>query len=78
MKFQVTMKDPDVLSDAIADAAHKESRIQGLSEREAAAVQNVKIDVMQTVAGEWFQYGEYLTVEVDTDAGTCVVVRPER
>jgi hypothetical protein len=27
---------------------------------------------------KWFEYEEYLTVEVDTDAGTCTVLKPRR
>jgi hypothetical protein len=41
-------------------------------EREAVA--EVKRRKVGEVMGKWFEYGEYLTVEIDTEAGTCVVV----
>lgn len=29
---------------------------------------------MKELCKKWFEYGEYLTVEIDTDAKTCTVV----
>jgi hypothetical protein len=30
--------------------------------------------VEKQMCGRWFGYGEYLTVEIDTDAKTCTVI----
>ena len=30
--------------------------------------------VLEMCKEKWFEYGEYLTVEIDTEKGTCVVV----
>ncbi len=73
MKFRVTMKDPDTLHDAIADAVHEDTAgIADVDER--MCVKEVRSDKVRAVCRQWFKYGEYLTVEIDTDAGTCTVV----
>ncbi len=73
MKFRVTMKDPDTLHDAIADAVKKS--LAGMEDRdERAAVAEIRSNKLGELAGRWFPYGEYLTVEIDTDANTCVVI----
>jgi len=29
---------------------------------------------VRQACGKWVRYGEYITVEVDTEAGTCTVI----
>lgn len=73
MKFLVTMKDPDVMHDAIEDAVKDSlSGVQDREEREALA--QVRAEKLRKLCSRWFEHGEYLTVEVDTEAGTCTVV----
>lgn len=60
MKFEIQMKTPDALGEALEHMSD--------DERDKA------IDV----AGRWFRFGEYLTVEIDTEAETCTVVRSFR
>lgn len=73
MKFQVQMKDPDTLYDAIADAIHADT--ESIADKdERTAVKEVRGDKVRALCSRWFRYGEYLTVEIDTDAQTCVVV----
>lgn len=75
MKFKVQMKDPDTLHDAIADAVEEEMTLEGLTDpEERESILELRKERAQKVAAKWFQYGEYLTVEIDTDAATCVVV----
>lgn len=75
MKFKVTMKDPDVLDDACTNAAALQvAGIDGLDEEEQETLEESKKEKLKEIASKWFEYGEYLTVEIDTDAGTCVVV----
>lgn len=73
MKFTVTMKDPDTLYDAITDAV-----IDNLpsieDEEERSAVSEIKEEKAREVCKKWFEYGEYLTVEIDTEAETATVV----
>lgn len=75
MKFRVTMKDPDTFDDAVKDAA-KESleQIEGLDDDERAALLDARIESIKNKVGGWFEYGEYLTVELDTETGSATVV----
>jgi hypothetical protein len=73
MKFQVQMKDPDTLHDAIDDAI-RELKIPELSEDEMEAVREKRKEAVGSLCATWFEFGEYLTVEIDTEAKTCVVV----
>lgn len=75
MKFRVTMKDPDTLHDAIEEAV-KET-LEDMPADEKAVLKECRIEKAQKICGHWFEYGEYLTVEIDTDAKTCVVVSKE-
>ena len=76
MKFKVTMKDPDTLGDAINDAVMAEvEAIPGLeTQEERQRVVELREDAARKLCQKWFEYGEYLTVEIDTDAGTATVV----
>ena len=74
MKFQVQMKDPDTLYDAIQDAVNTELKATGLDEEERELLYDYCRTKVSAVCSKWFAYGEYLTVEIDTDHGTCVVL----
>jgi hypothetical protein len=66
------MKDPDVLQDAIEEAL--ENKPAGLSEDEWEVVKDVRKEKISELCSKWFEYGEYLTVEIDTEAETCTVL----
>lgn len=74
MKFRVQMKDPDTLGDAIAEAVAEDVAALSNDAEEREAVAAIRREKAENVAAKWFEYGEYLTVEIDTEAGTCVVV----
>lgn len=74
MRFTVSMKDPDTLQDAIEEAVTASIAPLGLSEPEREAVEEVRREKVGDLCGRWFECGEYLRVEVDTEAGTCVVL----
>lgn len=83
MKFRVTMKDPDTLHDAIQEAIERElanhvEQFTGteylLDADERDAIQERREEKTRELCAKWFRYSEYLTVEIDTDAKTCVVV----
>lgn len=75
MKFKVTMKDPDTLHDAIQDAVGESVRaMPGLSADEHEAVVEKRCEAVGNICATWFEYSEYLCVEIDTDAKTCTVV----
>lgn len=73
MKFTVTMKDPDALHDAIESAVKKQLKkeLPGLSDDEREMLVAHRAEVCREVASDWFEYGEYLAVEIDTEARTC-------
>lgn len=74
MIFKVTMKDTDVLYDAIDEAIDEELVSIGLDEDEREVVKDVRGEKYRDIAGQWFEYGEYLTVEIDTEKETIRVV----
>ena len=73
MKFEVTMKTPDafddVLDEAVYDELHRSPLIgDALDELEVQLRASGK-----AIKEKWFRFGELVTLEIDTDAGTCVV-----
>lgn len=67
------MKRPDALIEGIDDAV-KALDLRGLGADEADAVRDLRREKAHALALRWFKHGEYLTVEIDTEAETCVVV----
>lgn len=77
MKFQVTFKDPDALSEELAAAATKQlEAIEGLDDEQRLLLHEKQCEKLAKIAHRWIGDGEYITVEFDTDAKTCVVVKP--
>lgn len=74
MKVKVFIKDTDVLQDAVEESVDDELKNSGLAEDEKEAVRELRIEKALDVAGEWWEYGEYITVEFDTEARTARVV----
>ena len=75
MKFKVTMKDPDTLHDAIDEAVREDiAKIEGLSAADREALVETRTDAAREVTRRWFKYSEYLSVEIDTEAGTATVL----
>lgn len=77
MKFKVQMKDPDTLSDAVREAvAEQVKSISDLASDEQEMLAESRTQaVYEECCRKWFEYGEYLVVEIDTEAGTCAVVQ---
>jgi hypothetical protein len=79
MKFSIQLKDPDGAYDSIQDAAKASlMQIEGISESEREALLDQRKAEFGRIAGKWLRYGEYLTVEIDTEARTCTVVEAVR
>lgn len=74
MKFKVTFKDPDALDEQVRIEVNKDLQGLGLDDDEVEAVFELRCEKVHNKIEKWFQYGEYLTVEIDTDAGTCTVL----
>lgn len=74
MKFKVTMKDPDTLGDAIDEAVRADiAKIEGITDEDREAIFDGRREAVSNITSKWFEYGEYLTVEIDTDAQTATV-----
>ena len=73
MKIKITFKDPDALHDCI-ETSLDETDYGNLSQAEVEAVRAIRHQEIRDLCATWFEYGEYLTVEVDTETETCTVV----
>ncbi len=74
MKFKITLKDPDGVQDCMDDAAKEYAKnVPDLSDEEREAVREKRRELIGAVCSKWFEYGEYLRVEIDTDAKTITV-----
>ena len=75
MKVKITMKNPDCVSDAIDEAA-KESvePVTGLSDSEKEDLIETRKEEIGEAISKWVEYAEYITVEIDTEAGTAIVI----
>lgn len=74
MKIPVQMKDPDVLQDAILEAVTAEVDKLPLSADEKEAIIELRVNAVEKICAKWWKHGEYLTVEVDSEAQTCTVL----
>jgi len=72
-KFTVTLKDPDGPYEDISKAA-RDSLPDGLDDGEADDLTVSRADDLREFASRWLKYGEYVTIEFDTDAGTATVL----
>lgn len=77
MIIHVTMKDPDVLHEAIEEAVKEDVAKLGLNAVETEALETLRTESEYEIASQWFEYGEYLTVEIDTKAKTIRVMSEE-
>lgn len=75
MKFTVSMKDPDTLQDAIYEAVRTQIPIVGLDANELDMIRERRAETIAALCTNWFEWGEYLRVEIDTDAKTCTVLK---
>ena len=74
MKFKVTLKSPDGVYYSIREAATLSVETMRLPVDEAQELIETRTEELLDFSKKWIEGGEYLTVEMDTEAGTCVVV----
>ncbi|UOF79954.1 hypothetical protein [Caudoviricetes sp.] len=74
MKFQVSIKDPDSLYDALNEAIELDLAKSGLSEDEQEMLKQSRYEKESEKCSKWVEYGEYYVIEFDTDAMTATVV----
>ncbi len=79
VKFTVTFKSPDGVSDSIGSEAERYREYlseDGLSEEEIEELVDEREHEMQAEAERWFRHAEYVTIELDTEAHTATVIKP--
>jgi len=74
MKFRVTMKTPDALECAIKSELEYMEPPEEYADDEKECYKEDQEQIALSVAKKWFEYGEYITVEIDTETKTCIVV----
>jgi hypothetical protein len=76
MKLRITMKDPDGVYESVRDAVTEQVKaIDGLTTAERERLIDDRKDRLLADLSPWIGGEEYLTVEVDTEAMTCAVVK---
>jgi hypothetical protein len=75
MIIHLTMKTPNALDYACQEAAEAEAeRLHGSDNATAEdAIEDIRMNLHDYCA-KWFEYGEYVRLEIDTEQGTCVVI----
>jgi hypothetical protein len=74
MKFKITFKDPDGVSDKLMELAENSIDAADISDRaKEVAIEN-KIEDFKRFLRTWITYSEYVTIEFDTEANTARVV----
>ena len=76
MKFTITMKDPDGVWESVDEAARESigRMLPNLEEEERKPILEQRKDILNNQIRKWFEYGEYLRVEIDTEANTATVL----
>lgn len=75
MKFTVTMKDPDTLHDSIREVVAEEvNAMANLDAEEKEGVIDNRVENTLALCKTWFEYSEYVSIEIDTDAKTATVL----
>lgn len=76
MKFRITMKDPDGAYESIQEEAKKSlASIEGLNRDERESLMDKRVEMLRDTSDLFMSYGEYLTVEFDTEAKTATVIK---
>jgi hypothetical protein len=77
MIFRVTIKTPDALEDAIKSGFkfHEETEEDNPSIFESNDIDtNESVDSILILCEKWFRHNECVTLEIDTEEKTCIVV----
>lgn len=77
MKVRITFKDPDGPDDAIEEAFDNADDLPKDEEEREAVVEMRVEKLREALTDKWLPYGEYVTLEYDTEADTMRVV-PKR
>ena len=76
MKIRITLKDPDGIYESMREAANESiAGVSGLSGEEAEQLIEARREKIHDACEPWIEYGEYVTIEIDTEAGTAIVCK---
>ena len=75
MKIKMQLKAPDGVYESIREAAEKQvSEMTGLRDSEKESIIENRHEEISEQLKEWIEYGEYITIEFDTETGTATVL----
>lgn len=76
MKIKIMLKDPDGVYEALQEAAEESlgDAAIGLSARTIEQLVEKRQEELDTACEKWIEYSEYVQIEIDTDAGTAIVL----
>ncbi len=78
MKVSVTFKSPDGVTDSIRAAAEAEvTEFDPTVFDSLEQAIDTKVQEIEELLKPWIKWGEYATIEFDTDAQTATVVKEE-
>jgi hypothetical protein len=78
MKITITLKDPDGVYDAVHDAVMNEvEQFEGLYPEEQAELIESRTERIFEDLSPFIVYGEYISVEIDTDTQQARVLRED-
>lgn len=76
MKFMITFKDPDTVADAVNEAAKEAlESVDGIDDDEREVLVEKRAEKLREAIEPWIEYGEYVRIEFDTEAGTATVFK---
>jgi len=75
MKLKVTFKDPDACEVAIENFVKRSiGDLDGFDNEEKEAVFEKRLESTREKTRKWFEFGEYVTIEIDLETGDARVV----
>ena len=76
MKIKMQLKDPDGVYESIREAAEKQvSEMTGLRESEKESIIENRHEEISEQLEKWIEWGEYITIEFDTETATATVLQ---
>ena len=73
MKINITLRDPHGIYDGVVEAVNR-SFPEGLPEESRGVLKRMRHSLAEEAINKWFKSDSSITIEIDTDANTCVVV----
>ena len=74
MKIKVCIKDPDGFSEAVKEYVDEQLKKLDLPKDEADELREMKEQKVDDALSLWVSYGEYATLEFDTETGKAIVL----